>query len=197
MTTMTTMTLTAYAKLRGVSTMAVSKAISTGRLSACVARDRAGRPSITDAELANQEWEASRRAPSLAARRAAHGMSPSSEEERSETLARALDDLLPGQVPALATSVAIKEAAAARREVARAEMAELEVAKRRGQMMSKEQALRDIDDDYTLVRNLLLGVSSRFAQRLPQYAAAVVPVLDALIREALEELAGSETKETT
>lgn len=186
------MTLTEYAKRIRVSTMAVSKAIACGRLAGSVARDQHGRPLISDPELADREWEAARRAPRLAQRRSAHGMSTPSPDERAENLARALDDigdrdLKPGGVPTLATSVAIREAAAARKELARAELAEIEVAKRRGQTIPTEQAWRDVHDQYTLVKTRLLGVPSLLVQRCPQHADAV-PVLDELIRAALEEL---------
>lgn len=53
-----TLTLTAYAKRRGVSVKAVSKAVKAGRLKESVGKDRAGRPSIVDADLADVEWEA-------------------------------------------------------------------------------------------------------------------------------------------
>jgi hypothetical protein len=36
--------------------MAVSLAVKNGRLVKCIARDKFGRPSITDADLADQEW---------------------------------------------------------------------------------------------------------------------------------------------
>lgn len=52
------MTLTAYAKRRGVSPMAVSKAVKAGRLRASVGRDGAGRPTIADPAVADREWAA-------------------------------------------------------------------------------------------------------------------------------------------
>lgn len=164
------MTLADFARRHGVSKMAISKAIASGRLSSCVARDERGRPSITDAELADLQWQGGRRAPA----------------PRDRAVDRSAP--LPDGVPALSTSVAVKEAATARKEQARAELAEFDLAKRRGQLIDKEQARGDMKDAYTLVKTRLLGVPSRFAQRCPQYAAAVVPEMDKLIREALEEL---------
>lgn len=79
--------------------------------------------------------------------------------------------------------------AKARRESALADMAEIEVAERRGELISVDDARTDVSDKFTIVRTRILGVPTRIAQRLPKLAAEVVPVLDELLREALEELA--------
>src|SRR5678815_1744439 len=79
--------------------------------------------------------------------------------------------------------------ARARREAALADLAELDVAERRGELISVEQARADVLDRFTTVRTRILGVPSRVAQRLPGLAAEVVPVVDELLREALSELA--------
>ncbi len=50
-------TLSDFARLRGVSAEAVSKAVRVGRLSRCIGRDSHGRPFITDMSIANEEWE--------------------------------------------------------------------------------------------------------------------------------------------
>ena len=50
-------TLTAYAKTKGVSTEAVSKAVRVGRLSKSVVFDAKGKPRVIPA-LADQEWTA-------------------------------------------------------------------------------------------------------------------------------------------
>lgn len=70
-----------------------------------------------------------------------------------------------------------------------ADLAELELAERRGSVVDADEARADVIAAYSLVKTRLLGVPSRLAQRVPDLAAKVVPVVDELIREALEELA--------
>jgi phage terminase Nu1 subunit (DNA packaging protein) len=80
----------------------------------------------------------------------------------------------------------------ARMMAAKAEVAEINAAERRGELISIEKARADVLDKFATVRTLILGVPSRVAQRLPRIAAEVVPVLDELLREALSELADDE-----
>jgi phage terminase Nu1 subunit (DNA packaging protein) len=86
-------------------------------------------------------------------------------------------------------------AARARREAALADIAEIDRDERRGELVSVEEARADVIDAFTVVKTRILGVSSRVAQRMPHLAAEVVPVLDALLREALEELAADVAEE--
>lgn len=162
------MSLTAYGQRRGVSAVAVSKAIKTGRLAASVVRDEHGAPKIADPDLADQEWEAN------------------SRQAAPAPLAN---------VPDLAESNAMLMAAKARRECALADLAELELGERRGELVSTEDARSEVRDRYAIVRTRMLGVPSRVAQLRPDLAAEVVPVLEKLIREALEELADEDSKE--
>lgn len=60
MTTRKPMSIRAYARHRGVNHSAVRRAIQSGRLAACLAYP-GGKPQIADPELADREWEASRR----------------------------------------------------------------------------------------------------------------------------------------
>jgi hypothetical protein len=184
---MTPLSLSAYAKRRGVSHVAVSKAIAAGRLTASVVRDDRGAPKIADPELADREWAANTR--------------PRIDHPAAADLA--------GEPPAPAPRVARPPAGAprpdvpdynesrARRESALADMAEIEVAERRGDLVSVDEARADVVSRFTVVRTRLLGVPSRVAQRLPHLAGEVVPIIDELLREALEELAidGGTTKD--
>lgn len=153
------MSLTAYAKRRGVSTVAVSKAIAAGRLTESVVRDARGGPKIADPEMADREWDENTRA----------------QADQGAT--------------AYQQSRAAREAMSLRRETAEAELAEIELAERRGTMIPAAQARRDVMERYTAVKTKLLGVPRRIAQRFPHIAEEVVPVLDEVLREALEELA--------
>ncbi len=161
--------LRAYARLRGVSPEAVSKAITDGRLRESVTRVR-GAPKIADPELADREWAANTQ--------------PRGDDPAAPATAGAA-----GGLADYHTSRSIREAAAARRETALAELAELELAERRGELIPAESARADVIAAFSLVKTCLLAVPSRVGQQLPDLAAKVVPVVDGLIREALEELA--------
>lgn len=182
-------TLTAYAARRGVSPKAVSKAVAAGRLSASVTRDQHGAPKIEDPDLADREWAANTRARvEYASPQTAEppGVGPDPEPDPPPR------NGAPTVSPELAEYYAhrsAREAAAARREAVQAELAELLLAERRGQTIPIETARRDVMDRYSTVKTRLLGVPRRLAQQLPHLAAEVVPVVDALLREALEELA--------
>lgn len=155
------MSLRAYARRRGVSPEAVSKAVADGRLREAIVRDVRGAPKIANIELADREWEANTR-PRI---------------DHAPT-----DD---GAADAY-------HSARARRETAQADMAELELAERRGRLIDAEEARADVIKAFSLVKTRLLAVPSRVGQRVPLLADQVVPIVDELIREALEELAGGD-----
>ena len=50
----------------------------------------------------------------------------------------------------------------------------------------------DLIAKYTVVKTRILGVPARAAQRAPHIAAEMVPLIDDLLREALEELANDD-----
>jgi phage terminase Nu1 subunit (DNA packaging protein) len=158
------MSLRAYAKRRvpPVSPEAVSKAIADGRLRESVVRDDRGVPKIQDAELADREWTANTRVQSA----------PS-------------DD---AQAAALLASRATREAAEARRAEAQAELAEIELDEKRGRLIDRDEARADVIKAFSLTKTRLLAVPSQVGQELADLAAKVVPVVEKLIREALEEL---------
>lgn len=160
--------LRAYAKRRGVSPEAVSKAIESGRLSASITRVR-GAPKIADPELADREWDGNTR--------------PSVDRSPPPDVDRDVDDA------DYHIARARREVAAARREAALADMAELDLAERRGALIEVDQARADVIDKFTIVRTRILGVPARVAQRMPALASEVVPVLEEFLREGLEELA--------
>ncbi len=164
------MSLRAYAIRRGVSAEAVSRAVEAGRLRESIVRDPRGAPKIADPELADRDWAANTR------------------PEPGRTPRRQPNDMAAVQNPPPAETPDY-QLARARRETALACMAELDLAERRGELIAVKQAREDVIDRLTTVRTLILGVPSRVAQRLPHLAGEVVPVLDDLLREALEELA--------
>ncbi len=191
------LSLRAYAKRVGVSVEAVSKAVTSGRLSASVVRDERGAPKIGDVELADREWAANTRPrvdyPPVAPPPDA-AAPPPKPSPKPDAASRARARPAPtspqpiGDVPDYNVSRAMREAHAARREAAMADRAELEVAEMRGDLVSVDAARADVTDIFKRLRTKLLALPSRTAQRLPSLAHQIVPVLDELIREALVEL---------
>jgi hypothetical protein len=209
-------TLTAYAARRGVSVKAVSKAVAAGRLSGSVVRDKHGSPKIADPELADREWVTKTRA-SIDRKPASYSeASPTPPHAWVAGLAGSGEPPEPhrppeppppaprarpapprpapaatpaDEVPDYHAARARREAAAARREAALADIAELDAAERKGELVPVDEARSDVINRFTIVRTRILSVPSRFAQRAPDLAAVAVPILDELLRDALEELA--------
>jgi phage terminase Nu1 subunit (DNA packaging protein) len=184
---MDAMTLTAYAARRGVSPKAVSKAIAAGRLSASVTRDQHGAPKIADPDLADREWEANTRA-RVEYTAPEHGQVVE-QHQQPEDRRPAMRSAASHEMAEYYAHRSAREGEAARRERLQADLAEFTLAERRGELIPVAQARRDVMERYTTVKTRLLGVPRRLAQQLPHLAAEVVPVVDALLREALEELA--------
>ena len=194
------LSLTAYAKRRGVSAVAVSKAVKRGRLRESVVTVD-GQPKIADPELADREWaENTRQRGDQATRPDVEAATPEPEApkpERPEPVRPSQSDGavrqrrpagLPDSVPPFNVSQAVRAQAAARREAAAADRAELELAQRRGELVDVASVRAEVIARYSLVKTKLLGVPSDLAQRLPHLATEVVPMAKALIRKALEEL---------
>jgi len=172
--------LRAYARQRGVSPEAVSKAIMTGRLKASVVQV-GGQPKIADVELANREWDANTQ-PRIDQQQPTQPRSPSRDDDGD-------DEDLPADIPPYKVSRARREAEAARREGALADLAEIEVAEKREELVPVDEARAYIIDRFAIVKTKILGVPTRVAQRFPNIAAEVEAVVDQYLREILEELA--------
>jgi phage terminase Nu1 subunit (DNA packaging protein) len=172
MTTPKPLSQRAYAKLRGVSHSAVARAISEGRLETSLTTNAQGHKKIISAELANAEWEANTR--------------PDADQ-------RAEDDAAQGELPD--EKISLKEARR-RREIEtlklakiQAEHQRLDLAERNGDLMSRSEMLADVAEEFAHVRTKLMGIPLRCKQRIPGLTNADVKVIDALVREALENLA--------
>jgi hypothetical protein len=163
------LSLRAYARRRGVSPEAVSKAVADGRLTESVTRAY-GAPKIADPELADREWEANTRPRT-------DGSTPSTPSSGASGYHE---------------SRAIREAADARRAIAQADLADLELLERRRQLVDAERARSDVIRAFSLVKTKLLAVPTRVGQRFPHLIEDVIPFVEQMIREALEELAGDD-----
>jgi phage terminase Nu1 subunit (DNA packaging protein) len=80
------------------------------------------------------------------------------------------------------------EVSRARREAALADLAEIELAQKRGQLVDNKEKDAEFIAHIALAKTRLLRVPSRLAQEMPDLADRVVPLAESLIREALEEL---------
>jgi len=156
------MTQAEYARYRGVSKVAVGRAIKSGRLAASVVVEGRSRRILVD--LADREWS-----------------------ERTD-LARAAVPTEAGAAPQSKAAIDIRDAKL-RRELAAAERAELDLGKRRGELVLADDVSRAVADAFAQVRTRLLSVPSRAKQRRPGLSVDDVLVIEELIREALEELA--------
>ena len=148
------------AGLPGGDEKAVRDAIKQGRLSSSLAPDG----TIADAAAADAEWAATTN-----------------------------PDMVPASgptAPAIAAAAPSPLAEArARQAAAAATLAELELAEKRGQFVRIEDVEARWSEIVTLMRTKLLGVPARMRQRDPSLKSKQIATVDALIREALEELA--------
>ena len=160
-----------YAKHRGVSPAAVSKAIKAGRLKEAITRDSRGHPKIMDLEAADAEWERNTQQ-----RSEAHAPSPKA------TTTRAPVQPLPPGVPAFAES-------RARNEAAKSGILTLQLLEAKGRLVNVEGVRDAIAMKFAEIRTKLLGVPHRLQQRSSTISAKDRKLVDTLIRESLEALA--------
>lgn len=167
--------LAAYARHRqaaglpGGTRHAVDLAIQAGRLRRSVATSASGKAKISDVALADAEWAATTHAD----RRPLTGPAGSSAS------------------PARGDDVPDLGEARARRETALADMAEIELAKIRGALIPAADVEARLVAVFSRCKTKLLGVPSRARQQDPDLSAAQLALLESLIREALEDLAGA------
>jgi len=82
-----------------------------------------------------------------------------------------------------------RAASLARRDAARAQLAEMQAAERSGELISAETAKQTWASVATIVKTALLAVPSRAKQQIPRLTLEEVAVLEELIHEALVEVA--------
>lgn len=187
------LTLTAYAERRGCSVKSVSIAVRDRRLVESVGRNDRGQPVILDPELADREWTANtrRRADVPAREPASSERAAASQPPQSEAAAapapRQREASLSG-VPAYNVSRDLRAAADARNAILRADLAELELAEKRGRLVDADRARADVFARISMAKTLLLSVPTLVAQDAPELAGRIVPLIERRIREALEEL---------
>jgi len=153
--------VTAYARLRGVSHTAVQQRIKAGSLPTS-ARQIKGRWMIIDVDLANREWNSHTR-PWVGT--------------RGGPVAR------PAPPPSALADATLRE------RKARAWAIELDIARRTRDLVSARDVERIWASEIVEARTALLGVPSRAKHLIPELTPGAQAILDSLIREALEGLA--------
>lgn len=195
--------MSAYARHRGVSTEAVRKAIARGRLVKSVTKDEPAQ--IADVQLADQEWAANtdltRAHDDVKARAAAALVGndtslhvstppPARETERGRVLTFQESQPHGGSLKReqLEPDVTIAAASAAEKHW-RSKKAELDYKKAAGELVDAKEMLARFVDLITTSRTKLLGLPSKAKSHLPHLTLKDIDALDAIVREALEELA--------
>lgn len=158
-----------YARHRGCSPAAVSKAIESGRLKHSLREVNGGKVVIVSAAMADLEWDANTNAAKSRVSAAGEGSPP---------LPLASDDETPS----------LKDAMAAEKHW-KAKLAELEFKRAAGELVDAKEAAAMMANDYAKVRTKLLGVPNKLKHRRPDLTREDLAVLDSIIRESLEELA--------
>lgn len=137
------MSLSAYGRLRGVSAVAVKRAIDSGRLRASVSRDAKGNPKI-DPELADSEWAAN-----TDTNRGWHAQERSKQNAEAELKVSGT----------LNQSRAVKEAYLAR-------LAKLDFEERSGQLVRADDVKDQAFKTARIVRDGMMNIPDRIAAEL-------------------------------
>lgn len=167
------MDVAAYARRVNLTHGAIQKAIKTGRLTRSVVWVD-GTPKIADADQADAELEANTR-PRI------------DRPERTDA---------DGTVEqSYNRSRAEREAALARLDAHRADLAAIELEEKRGSVVAVEVVEARLTSVFSACRSKLLGVPTRARQRDPGLTPAQVALIEELVREALEDLSSDGASE--
>lgn len=162
----------AYAKHRGVSHVAVQRAVKSGRLGAAVVNGK-----IADAELADRLWAQNTDytdAPASVLAQAARNAGTVNAEDEEDSDGSSKD-------PSIVE-------ANRREKWAKAKLAELKLAREAGNLVSVDEITARFGALITGIRNKLLGVPSRVRQQV-ELPLSTIALIESLIREALEDVA--------
>lgn len=173
--------------LAGASKVAVGRAVKVGRLKDCL-EVVSGVARIKDVALADREWEANTDA----------GMQLKALGLTTPPAALAALMARPSPLPSPTfdnppepeDTVGDFQAARTRKEVALADMAELKFREAAGELIPARDVERQLSGYLVNCKTRLLAIPSRAKQALPHLVAADLVVLEGLLRESLEELAG-------
>jgi phage terminase Nu1 subunit (DNA packaging protein) len=160
-----------YARRRGVTTEAVSKAVKTGRISLVGKK--------VDVAAADRDWSANTQPGQMAAKKTRKA--PSKATRRTQTA--------PEAQPAAGDSTVNNYATArARREDYLARMAQTDFEERAGQLVNANEIKAEWIKLITEAKTRLLSVPIKCKSRIPGLSALDVSIIESLIRDELEEL---------
>lgn len=173
------MKLRQYARHRGVSHVAVMKAIESGRLGKSVSRDEKDRPLI-DAELADKEW------PKMTKEVFKGNASGKPGDLKKPAVKRPL-----AEIPADLDGEPMLTFAEARelRENYQARLEKLRYERESGKVVDSDEIQKKWVSVAAIVRTKVLGIPSKARQRLTDMTADQYATLEAVVRETLEDLA--------
>jgi hypothetical protein len=171
------LSLRAYARRRDTSVESVRRAIKRGRLKASLVLVN-GKPQIGDPDLADREWQAN----------TDYSKAPGSVREEADRRAVAGRDT-PSETPTSdAEEPLTLTQATAEEKRWKAKLAELEYAKKSGELVNALEVEHSLVDVFARCRTKLLGVPSKAKAALPHLSHADVVAIDRIIRESLEDL---------
>jgi hypothetical protein len=154
-----------YARSRGISSVAVSKAVKTKRIK--LVRGK------IDPSLADEQWAANTR--------------PGQRVARRRLIAPSVAPIEPQSIPEPAPNT--YGTARARREETLANMAQMDYDLKMGVLVNSSEIREKLAKLHTEAKTRLLGVASKCKARVPQLSAIDVSIIEDLIREALGEIA--------
>jgi phage terminase Nu1 subunit (DNA packaging protein) len=178
-----------YARHRGVSHTSIRKAILSGRLIASITYDDKKRP-VVDRDKADAEWMPG-------AKEMFNGGSTESNELKRNQIDH---DDLPDADPddPIERKRIQKETAKRKKELekakldherAKADLAQLEVDEKIGKLVDASQVKSKWVNLANIVRTKIMGIPSKARQRIPEISSEQYVVLEAIVRETLEDLA--------
>lgn len=188
------LSMRAYGKRLGVSHVAVSRAISAGRLIHSLAWSADGKViGISDPDLADREWAENTdlsKAPPLVKEQGAARIAAVQQRDEATPTAESS----PPPAPAVPQDEEGKKEstianASFREKHWKANHAELEYRQAARELIPKAEIKSEMMAVFRTVRTKLLGVPNAAKQRMPNLSREDLATLEALIREALEALA--------
>ena len=170
------------ARALAVSAEAVYAAVKSGRLSVVTGAD--GRPMV-NSETMREEWARNTQTKI--------GVGPKAPGDGGvKKPLRSREERMGERVAKTKEVIPDYDESRARTEHLKAELLELDRQQKEGQLVRVEDVEREWLEIITMARTKLLGIPTKAKQRLPDLDTDAIGVLDDIVREALEDLAGND-----
>lgn len=171
------LTKTEAAKVLGVSRQAIYDAIKAGRISVVETAD--GRSMIAS-ETMREEWAKNTQT--------RIGVGPIKNPAAKQLRSR--EERLSPRITKTSEAVPDYNESRARTEHLKAELLELERKQKEGLLVSTTDVEAKWVEIVVMARTKILGIPTKAKQRIPDLDVDAIEVLDAIVRETLEDLAG-------